>query len=200
MLMTQLYTPVKLNEYSNLLELKTMITIGLVWLTQDKKKIGSRGRTKEIRECKWECFWTKRNASRDIIYYVDIIIYQQSRTFGYCNMFEQLCLRCRSVIDLPQGLSGAVEVGLSFIQITANLTCQPARPLSTETTFGLKSIPKQWWKKRMERGREQQTRKSDSAWHLPGLCSVNNQAKPGSDTPKSGLLLNTLLQHGQVIG
>lgn len=133
-------------------------------------------------------------ASRNIIYYVDITIYQQSCAFGYWNMFRQLCLRCRSVIDLPQGLSGAAELGLSFIQITANLTCHLARPLSTDTTFGLKSIPKQWWMERVEQGRDEQTRKSHSAWHLPGLYSVNNQAIPASDTPNPGLLLNNLLK------
>ena len=98
----------------------------------------------------------------------------------------------QSLIDLPQGLSGAVELGLSFIQITANLTCKSTSPLSTETTFGLKSIPKQWWKERMEQGREQQTRKPDSAaWHLPVHCFVNIQAKPGSDTPNCGFLPTT---------
>lgn len=113
----------------------------------------------------------------------------KSCAFGYWNVWT---IVSQSVIDLPQGLSGAAELGLSFIQITANLTCQSTSPLSTETTFGLKSIPKQWWKERMGRGREQQTRKPDSAaWHLPVLCSVNNQAKPGSDTPNREFLLNT---------
>lgn len=38
-------------------------------------------------------------------------------------------------------MSSAAEQGLSFIQITTDLSFQPAEPPSTETTSDLKSIP-----------------------------------------------------------
>lgn len=66
----------------------------------------------------------------------------QARAFVYCNMFGHLCLRCRSMIDLRKGFLLLFELRLSFIQIPAILTCQPAGSLSAETTFGLKSITK----------------------------------------------------------
>lgn len=42
--------------------------------------------------------------------------------------------------------------------------------------------------------REEALDESESDWHLPGPCSVNNQAQPGSYTPHPGLIIYTLLQ------
>lgn len=79
---------------------------------------------------------------------------------SHVQLAPETCLDnlvCRSVIDPPQGLSGTAKLALSFIQNTANLTFQLPGPLSTETTFGLESIPKRWRRELMERERKQQT-------------------------------------------
>lgn len=66
-----------------------------------------------------------------------------------------------SVIDLPQGLSGAVELGLSFIQITANLTW-PGLYLQ-RPHLALNQYQSSGKRNRCSKGGGQQTRGSDCA-------------------------------------
>lgn len=47
-------------------------------------------------------------------------------------------------------------------------------------------------------GMEQHMRKSDSAWHLPGLHFVNNETKPGSEI--FAWIVSTLLLHSHGTG
>lgn len=101
-------------------------------------------------KCKLKSDWSTTNVSGSRVYYVGIIIYQLARplkcVWNICASDAGVWLIC------PRAFQLLFELGLCFIQITANPTCQPAR-LSTETTFGLKSIPKQWWKQRRVWGR-----------------------------------------------